>query len=165
MNPHESPYNDYVWQFGYDVVLFQICARTITIVWVPSGAGDPTAPPPHRSAVKNLMLGSPDFNRGEETALPEVAAGPLGCWDGLGKGGIPAEHQSSETEVSRRTVSGRSRVGRVSKVNHRDVKTSTRYSHLSDDALRSAANLAGEVLMQRPGEQPVSLPKPLKATF
>jgi len=111
------------------------------------------------------MLGSPDFNRGEETALPEVAAGPLGCWDGLGKGGIPAEHQSSETEVSRRTVSGRSRVGRVSKVNHRDVKTSKRCSHLSDDALRSAANLAGEVSMQRPREQPVSLPKPLKATF
>jgi integrase len=36
----------------------------------------------------------------------------------------------------------------VSKLlNHKDVKTSTRYSHLSDEALRRAANVAGNVLV------------------
>jgi integrase len=48
----------------------------------------------------------------------------------------------------------------VSKLlNHKDVKTSTRYSHLSDDALRRATNVAGEVLRQKPAEQPVPLAK------
>lgn len=45
----------------------------------------------------------------------------------------------------------------VSKLlNHKDVKTSTRYAHLSNDALRRAANVAGDALANR-GESAVIL--------
>lgn len=46
----------------------------------------------------------------------------------------------------------------VSKLlNHKDVKTSTRYAHLSDESLRRAANIAGELLSRRSRDNAVTI--------
>jgi integrase len=46
----------------------------------------------------------------------------------------------------------------VSKLlNHRDVKTSTRYAHLSDDSLRKAVNVAGGLLSGKTADKTISI--------